>query len=291
MKKTIVLLALGLFFCGLAASAQGISLSGDLGNTSTAVKKIMFDTAQVKLFYSLKFKKDSTRNDTTEAQTVLLIGKTHTLFLDYYNLVLDSIYDDADKTKKNPLLIMPKCFELFAVRKFEMYILSDLHNDTTIVREDAFVNTYEYKERTPVIDWNILPEDSVINGLPCGKATCHFRGRDYVAWYLKDVPLPYGPYRFNGLPGLIAVIKDTKGNFCFTLNGAQEKPRYTNLIYLHDQSIFFTRTTREKARQAIKTTYEHKADIMLQDPIIKISPDAAKKMDRSPDPYNPIELE
>ena len=95
----------------------------------------------------------------------------------------------------------------------------------------------------------------------------------------------------NGVAGSLYGPATGSGVFGFTQKRAQEKPRYTNLIYLHDQSIFFTRTTREKARQAIKTTYEHKADIMLQDPIIKISPDAAKKMDRSPDPYNPIELE
>lgn len=82
----------------------------------------------------------------------------------------------------------------------------------------------------------------------------------------------------------------------YWLTKANHYTRLVRLIILYD-NVWKRAVIRsilpliKKARQAIKTTYEHKADIMLQDPIIKISPDAAKKMDRSPDPYNPIELE
>ncbi len=264
---------------------------GSVGNGKMHIEKTVFDTAQIKVYYSLEFKKDSMRNDKTEAQTILLIGNKYTVFTDYNKLLADSVADDAELKKKNPILVAPQLFNLWSTAKYKQSVLINLYKGVTTVRENMFNYTYEYDEITPAIEWNILPEDSVINGLACKKATCHFRGRDYIAWYLKDVPLPYGPYRFNGLPGLIAMIKDTGGNYCFTLNGAEDKPTHTNLIYLDNESIYFIKDTRDKILTTIRQAKNHPAEIMLQDPIIKISPDVAKKMDRSPDPYNPIELE
>lgn len=37
-------------------------------------------------------------------------------------------------------------------------------------------------------------------------AKCHFRGRNYTAMYCPDIPISDGPFKFNGLPGLILKI-------------------------------------------------------------------------------------
>lgn len=55
----------------------------------------------------------------------------------------------------------------------------------------------------PVIDWKMTNEEMEIMGFRCLKATAEFGGRTYNAWYTPDVPVPYGPYMLNGLPGLI----------------------------------------------------------------------------------------
>lgn len=30
-----------------------------------------------------------------------------------------------------------------------------------------------------------------------------------MAWYTVDIPLPYGPYKFYGLPGLVVEVEDS----------------------------------------------------------------------------------
>ena len=42
------------------------------------------------------------------------------------------------------------------------------------------------------------------------KATCHWRGRDFEAWFAPDIPVRLGPWSFGGLPGLILKLYDTQ---------------------------------------------------------------------------------
>lgn len=64
-------------------------------------------------------------------------------------------------------------------------------------------------EETPKIDWQIQDETKKIGDLTCIKATTTFRGRNYTAWFTMVVPLPFGPWKLQGLPGLIVEAYDT----------------------------------------------------------------------------------
>lgn len=62
---------------------------------------------------------------------------------------------------------------------------------------------YYVAEKTPKIKWKLEKETKQIGSFTAYKATCNFRGRNYTAWYILDIPLPYGPWKLQGLPGLI----------------------------------------------------------------------------------------
>ena len=292
MKRSFILFFfLCVFYMANQSHAQNISFDmKDVGPMPFTSPPTVLDTAQTRVFYQLDFKKDSTKNDLTTAQTVLLIGKTHTLFTDFYQMLSDSIAQDADKHKEKQAAAIATMMGLWSQRKYREWNICDLQNGTMTKQEVAQAKHYEYDEPTPTIDWQILDRDTVIDGFACGTATCHYRGRDYVAWYLKDIALPFGPYVFYGLPGLVAILKDTKDNFRFTLNGLEENLPFLNYIYFKDKSML-QKGSREKIRATIRNVYEHPAEMMLQDPALKIDADVANKLDRSADPYNPLELE
>ena len=65
-------------------------------------------------------------------------------------------------------------------------------------------------------------QDSVILGFNCQKAYTTYGGRTYTAWYAPQIPVSEGPYKFNGLPGLILKICDTKNEHCFTLTSLKQ---------------------------------------------------------------------
>ena len=65
------------------------------------------------------------------------------------------------------------------------------------------------KEKRPKISWKFEKETKKIGNYTCHKATAPFRGRDYTVWYTPEIPIPYGPWKLNGLPGLVLEAYDT----------------------------------------------------------------------------------
>jgi GLPGLI family protein len=65
------------------------------------------------------------------------------------------------------------------------------------------------KEEAPKMNWKIEKETKKIGKITCKKATVSFRGRNYTAWYSPEIAVPFGPWKLNGLPGLILEAYDT----------------------------------------------------------------------------------
>ena len=63
-------------------------------------------------------------------------------------------------------------------------------------------------EKKHQFKWNLSNETKKIGSFLCYKATTTFRGRHYIAWYSPDIPLSFGPWKLQGLPGLILEAYD-----------------------------------------------------------------------------------
>ena len=86
-----------------------------------------------------------------------------------------------------------------------------LHTQETVDSE-----TYLIFETLPDISWDISFQDQdTILGQLCNKAVGEFRGRRYIAWFAPDIAVSYGPWKLQGLPGLILKIKDAANKVDF----------------------------------------------------------------------------
>ncbi len=74
---------------------------------------------------------------------------------------------------------------------------------------------YLLTEQIPIIKWELKQEFKEVSGLNCQKATGSFRGRNYIAWFTEDIPSNLGPWKLNGLPGLILEAADDQGIFSY----------------------------------------------------------------------------
>lgn len=83
----------------------------------------------------------------------------------------------------------------------EIILYANGGNREYIITEDIFP-----------IRWKLTTEEKKIGNVVCRKATGYFRGRDYEAWYAPEIPVSLGPWKFQGLPGLILEVYDTQKN-------------------------------------------------------------------------------
>jgi GLPGLI family protein len=68
---------------------------------------------------------------------------------------------------------------------------------------------------TVAIKWTIENETRIIGNMTVQKAFGDFRGRRYIAWFNPNIPIPDGPWKLSGLPGLIIEAYDEKKHIRF----------------------------------------------------------------------------
>jgi GLPGLI family protein len=104
---------------------------------------------------------------------------------------------------------------------------NDLKNKDFYSRDIGFNYV---KEKTPTIYWKVSDEKKKIGDHVAYKATGKFRGREYTAWFTLDLPLPYGPWKLQGLPGLILEAYDTNKEIYWYFKALQYPTEFDHLL-------------------------------------------------------------
>jgi GLPGLI family protein len=95
-------------------------------------------------------------------------------------------------------------------------------NDQKLFTKDQLMfNNYLIEAPIPAIDWKISSDTLTFGGLHCQKAIGYFKGRDYTVWFCPDLPVHTGPWKLNGLPGVIVDAHDAKNEVVFKFDGVE----------------------------------------------------------------------
>jgi GLPGLI family protein len=98
-------------------------------------------------------------------------------------------------------------------------VLTDFEKDSIQSQVSLFSEgkqqTYIVQEKINNIKWTILSEFSTINDFKTQKAIGEFRGRKFNVWFTNQIPVKYGPWKLNGLPGLILEVSDERNEVMF----------------------------------------------------------------------------
>ena len=101
---------------------------------------------------------------------------------------------------------------------------------------NRFLGTvYEYSEPVPSLHWDISTSTDTVLGYECFMAEAEFRGRVWRAWFTYEIPMPYGPWKLGGLPGLILKAEDTDSLFVFEMAGISDFRNGDMHIYRYDE--------------------------------------------------------
>lgn len=78
---------------------------------------------------------------------------------------------------------------------------------------------YEVIEDKENIKWELNDAIDTICNYECRGAICEFRGKKWNVMYTEEIPSTAGPWKLQGLPGLITIALDNEGIHSFTLVG------------------------------------------------------------------------
>ncbi|HQB78591.1 MAG TPA: GLPGLI family protein [Tenuifilaceae bacterium] len=226
-----------------------------------AQEYLIIDTVQYSFMYEYSFQRDSLSKGTPSFQSMMLqVGQQFSRFSPHRDIVADSIL--CDKTKKvsiNDVLAATGNSKISNLCKYNIY--KDYPSKGSAVFT-SFLNRndrYIVKQKL-AFDWNIASEsDTIIMGYQCNMATTFFAGRLYKAWFTQQIPLPEGPYKFGGLPGLIVKISDSKNQHVFLLTGIY-KPVNASIIY---KSESFIPISAEKYVAALEQSKNYARDLIM----------------------------
>jgi GLPGLI family protein len=72
--------------------------------------------------------------------------------------------------------------------------------------------TFYLRDTINLFNWELIDSTRKILGYNCLMAKTAFRGRNFTVFYTRDIPVADGPWKFNGLPGLILYAFSNDGS-------------------------------------------------------------------------------
>ncbi len=196
--------------------------------------QIPIDSCLYSITYTYHYANDTTGTVRLFDKQVLEIGTNTVHYYSKNAALIDSIMFQA----VDPV----KARKSFAANERELY--EDIywhypHKDSISVYTGLVNADYLYKEPIPSMDWKLTGNICSILGYTCLSASARFRGRSYEVWFAPEVPVSPGPWKFNGLPGLILKARDEAGLFVWEAQSVSRKqnkkihvlnPRFNKII-------------------------------------------------------------
>lgn len=198
-------------------------------------------------------------------------------------------YDKINKEDIFVLASMPKYN-----RNAPSFMAYNNLNDDKMIIWDNIGKDFQYNESKSFLKWEFYNDSLIIQNLKCFKATTHFRGRDFIAWYTNSIPYQFGPWKFGGLPGLILLIEDTKHQFSF-------KAKWIQSFNLNDNLRLQNSYIENPVKVTFKDIFKYKKwrnddpqgflDFIVGGSVSVTIKSNNNNNTSSKKPYNPLEIE
>ena len=297
MKRTILLILAITVVCG-GIWAQQKEASILIMSRNRLGKETVVDTSDVRIYYALNA--DSLSNkDTYVDLRVLEVGSKMTKCSSEFVREGEAHQKEILKTWKQnnphadgiprPQPIHGKRSNYWnEIQYTDIYIEGETATEYHTMPHGFQGENGYIVSKYPSMKWSLTDETETILGHKCQKATCHWRGRDFVAWFAPDIPIRRGPWLFGGLPGLILKVYDKDLYYTFDAvriqRGKQPIIRYAYDGYRKvscDRYLRLNRELNEEYKNAVG-----RMGGMMRNAAGEWVPSSGPKI-----PYEPLELE
>ncbi|MFY7846182.1 GLPGLI family protein [Chryseobacterium gambrini] len=231
--------------------------------------------ADYKLIY-----KDQKSNAVAQEDTfALLINGKESYYKNMKKYIMDSLKLEKKINEKSGIAVGLKYStdfpEYIGTTSGKLYVTSPVAN-----------KIFKYEESNN-FEWKLINEFRIIGKYKCQKAVIKKYGRSWVAWFTEEIPFPFGPYKFNKLPGLIIEIFDEKKDYVFSMYNFRKRKFFARSANMEPKATLVNKAKifdYQRREIADPNTYNK----LIDDPetlrmIMKKAQERAKN-------YNPIEL-
>lgn len=152
---------------------------------------------------TLKTKKTRTEN------MLLFIGKNASLYTSYDKIRYELSEDQKSQTRAlartgtstRPVIVQidKSAGDWLTKTNYLMFV----KEKKIITKEDIIGTGYLITETLPEPTWKITKDTLTFSGILCQKALANFEGKNWIAWFAPSLPFQSGPWKLQGLPGLI----------------------------------------------------------------------------------------
>ena len=205
-------------------------------------------SAKYRVTYRLSFKYHPDLRDYNSDTRTVLIGRHY--ISDFSDIIshFDSLRTEDDRKGLD-------VYSSIVGSPYPLEIIRNIRDKKDDFKYRIHSKVLVYEKPAPQFRWEFTEETDTIAGYECTKAMTTFAGRNYEAWFASELPLPFGPYRFGGLPGLIMKIQDSDKQFTWE---AESIEKFTGPImsYEYDGEQKCTPTEADRTlKRAFKAPY------------------------------------
>jgi len=260
------------------------------------------DQARIEARYRFTFRPDSTDPATRTEVLRLRLGsklsRCENMATVYMDSVMTAAIVAAEPTPSGDDKVANIDLSHVPASRFNARFKEVIHKVPTAGTETVYNKIgavqYVYQEPASLFSWTLTPATATVAGYACQRATTSFGGRQWEAWFTREVPVGDGPYKFYGLPGLIVKVSDTRGHYVFELTRLRQ---LVPPMAIAPPEASAKRIAKPELRRG-KAEYERNnfAQLLASGNIRYSSPEAAaaaqqRMRDRAKRKTNPLELQ
>ncbi|AZI22522.1 GLPGLI family protein [Chryseobacterium taklimakanense] len=196
---------------------------------------------KLRFVYDYRFVPDSSNFKEINHEIMYLdINNSESFFFSKEKFEIDSTI--LEESKKGKFIMPPN-------KQMINYRIDKNREKLEIQMKTSLLSTMLNVIDNRLIDWTLIPEYKTILNLSAQKATCKFGGRNWIAYFTREIPINDGPYKFYGLPGLILEIIDITDSHSFKLIGIKKIKKETGYPIIH--SIKPTIVTNDRYKELL----------------------------------------
>lgn len=204
-----------------------------------------------KVHYNFMHVNDTTQRDKhLRDEVVTYLGQNSSYYTSYSSERLNQdLKRQTDKAGFDGNIVLSKSTTSID-RNYIFYPSQEKAIELASFGGDSFL--IDSKFEVPI--WEIHDESKDIGGYNCQKATTDFKGRKYTAWFTTDLPFSSGPWKLQGLPGLILTATDSREEVKFEYAGFDKIGGETQIVIeAPSTAIKSTSTEVKKLEEAFKS--------------------------------------